>query len=348
MANIENWEAIVNEADDGSTLTNRELIDEFTMMSERDAKTKHKYARNLEEFCEWHGKPLLAITRRDITRYLADLKTDARRKVITTKVDGVERHVVLRHGKLSASARKGQLAAIREFWRHCARMEYTDRDPTFGVECPRVEHTPGLKIGTDELRRFLNAPGSERDHVQAYLFVYTAQRSNEIRCLRWENIDFRAREITFLVGKNGKTNTIAMHDQLFAALRRWQLAQQRAAETNPAIARALSDPETAYVLLSANGRQLAKSTLAKQVKWRAARAGIASHRPSAKVGSENKSRLSPHALRRSWAYTMRNERGASLGDIAEVLNHASTDTTRKHYAFASSERKRKIMAAFNV
>ena len=43
---------------------------------------------------------------------------------------------------------------------------------------------------------------------------------------------------------------------------------------------------------------------------------------------------------------MRNEHGASLGDIAEVLNHASTDTTRKHYAFTSSERKRKIVQSF--
>jgi hypothetical protein len=38
MANIENWETIGNEAEDGSTLTNRELIDEFTTMSERDAR----------------------------------------------------------------------------------------------------------------------------------------------------------------------------------------------------------------------------------------------------------------------------------------------------------------------
>ena len=71
-----------------------------------------------------------------------------------------------------------------------ARHVFIDLGKTDAL-LPRSEIIPGETF----------KPG---DRVQAYLFVYTAQRSNEIRCLRWEDVDFRAREITFLVGKNGK------------------------------------------------------------------------------------------------------------------------------------------------
>lgn len=344
----ERWEELTNETADGTRLTNRELIDEFAMTIERNPKTKYKYTRNLEELAEWLAlrapdKALLHATRREITLFLAYLKTKKRAELDAARDEAKRRGW---KGELSASTRKGYLAAIRELWRYCARMDYTDRDPTFGIECPKVEHSPGLVITQDQLRRFLDAPGRERDRAQAFLLVFTAARANEVRCLLWSDVDFDRREITFRRGKGGKANVVPMHDELTVALRRWQNAQRRSAEQKPALAAALADPDTAFVLLTSSGRQLSHTTIAKQVKWRAARAGIMPHSGKAGVSDENKSKVSPHVLRRSWAYMMRNQVGASLDDIAEVLNHASTDTTRKHYAFASTQKKRRTVQAF--
>lgn len=335
------WETLLSSAD-GSELSNRALLEEFVLLAEKDKSTLDKYQKNLEEFAEWLGKPLLDLQRPDIVRFLAYLKGDGRVEFDCSRAEprGWK-------GALSASTRKGYLAAIREFWRHCARMNYTDRDPTFGVECPRVRHQPGLTISVEQVKRFLDAPGRPRDRVQAYLLVFTAARAGALRRLLWRDVDFEQQLLTFRHGKNGKTHVLPIHAELYGALRRWRDEQRRQAERWPELAAALENPDSAYVLLTRNGLPLAHSTVAKQVKWRATRANIAPHALSAHVGYENTSRLSPHVLRRTWACVMR-EQGQPIENIAEVLNHASIDTTRNHYAYASEAKKRQTIAAFKL
>lgn len=342
----ETWNTLTSTTDDGTTLTNAKLISEFVAMGEQDELTLAKYEKHLAEFAEWlapHGRGLLDTQRRDVLRFLAYLRTDGR-----VELDRARPEPRRWKGYLSASTRKGYLAALREFWRHCARMDYTDRDPTSGVRCPKVEHQPGLTLTRDELRRFLDAPGRPRCRVLAYLYAFTAARSSQVRQLRWDDVDFERKEISFRTRSKSKYNVVPLHHELEVALKRWQAQQEHASRSNELLAKALRDPETAFVLLTRNGRPLAHSTPAKQLKWRAARAGVKPHRASAVVGCENKSRVHPHALRRTWATRMLNEFNASLEDIADVLNHSSTDTTRKHYAFTSNERKRRTVAAFAV
>ena len=55
----------------------------------------------------------------------------------------------------------------------------------------------------------------------------------------------------------------------------------------------------------------------------------------------------PYRPGRSWA-TLQRRRGVALEDIADVLAHASTDTTRKHDAFPPSEAKRKTVRNFSL
>jgi integrase len=344
--NLDTWKTLTSTTDDGAALTNEKLIGEFIALGEQDALTLAKYEKHLGEFAEWlapEGRGLLDAQRRDVLRFLAYLRTDGR-----VQLDGARPEPRGWRGNLSASTRKGYLAALREFWRHCARMDYTDRDPTSGVPCPKVEHRPGLTLTRDELRRFLDAPGRPRCRVIAYLYAFTAARSSQVRRLRWEDVDFERKEISFHTRSKSKFNVVPLHPELDAALRRWKAQQEHAARRNERLAAALADPETAFVLLTYNGKPLAHSTPAKQLKWRAARVGVKPHRLAAVVGRENTSRVHPHALRRTWATRMLNEFNASLEDIADVLNHSSTDTTRKHYAFTSNERKRKTVASFAV
>jgi len=98
------------------------------------------------------------------------------------------------------------------------------------------------------------------------------------------------------------------------------------------------------VLLSRTGRQLAPGAIAKQLKRRAARAGLyeleGKHR-------EHRSRVSPHALRRTFATLLLND-GHHLDAVADVLGHSSVDTTRNHYAFSSNARRRRTIEAFDV
>jgi DNA-binding transcriptional MerR regulator len=80
------------------------------------------------------------------------------------------------------------------------------------------------------------------------------------------------------------------------------------------------------------------------VKWRAARVGLYPHPSGKRVPNENKSQLSPRALRRSFAVLMRSE-GTPLEEIAEVLNHGpehDSEPLRVHGYAAEAEDDQRV------
>lgn len=192
------------------------------------------------------------------------------------------------------------------------------------------------------MTRLLAASGSRRCRVQAYLLHYTAARTESLRFLRWRDLDFVDDLIHFDVAKGDRAYTIPMHPKLKAALLHWQDEQETAAEANPEIYTALIDPETAFVLLTLKGKPLSHTTIAKQYKWRAKRAGVRLHSHSARVGYENKSLVSPHAARRTVGTSLRR-RGVDIADLADLLNHKDLQTTREFYAFTSTPQQRRVV-----
>ena len=346
------WQArvLADALDAEHAMSDEVLIATFASTLRLAKTTRHKYTRCLWEFKEflasWGVDSVRSAHRRDVQRFLAWLDGDSAASASVVPA-------LPEHGRratreaLSPSSRKGYLSALRAFYRFCLDEEYELRhyDPTVGIRSPKVSHTPGLTLTADELQRFLDAPGNERDRIQAYLLVFTAQRAGAVRELRWRDVNWEERELTFH-GKGDKVNVLPIHDELLGALSRWRRVLLDEAEKNSLIASALYDERTAYVLLTHRGRQVTVQTLGKQAKWRAARASIRLH-TSGKVYPENKSQVHPHAFRRSWA-TLQRRRGVALEDIADVLAHASTDTTRKHYAFPASDAKRRAVKNFSL
>lgn len=62
---------------------------------------------------------------------------------------------------------------------------------------------------------------------------------------------------------------------------------------------------------------------------------------------ECRSQVSPHVLRRTFATLQLND-GQPLDAVADVLGHESVDTTRKHYAFSSNERRRATIMSYSI
>jgi integrase/recombinase XerD len=326
--------------DEGDPRTDRELIIEFVAMVDRGTATRHKYGRVLEEasaFFHRTGTTLLTARRPDVIRFLAYLGSDER--------VSVNSHGRLVQKSLGPSSRKAALCALRAFYRHCSAMEYLERDPTLAIETPRVPVRRGLTIGKAAIRRFLDAPGRPRCRIQAYLFVYTAARLASVAALRWVDVDFEQGVIHFNA-KFDLAYTLPMHPDLRAELMRWRIEQLGIATENQAVALALTNPRTAYVLLTRNGKPVSKTTLGKQLKWRAARAGILVQAQRPDKAGENKSELSPHAIRRSIATVLRKE-GRAIEDIADLLNHRDLNVTRTYYAFTDTPEKRRTIEGLN-
>ena len=47
-------------------------------------------------------------------------------------------------------------------------------------------------LTAEELRELLDAPGGARERIATYLLVYTAARADEIRRVRWSDVDLEA------------------------------------------------------------------------------------------------------------------------------------------------------------
>lgn len=325
---------------DGIDHESAALIDEFCAQAEVVSATRHKYRFHLTEFARWLAHPrivrggesttLVDVAPGDISRFMAYLRSG-------------ERFAARAHyritGNLSASARKNALSSIRSFYRYLVSVQILKIDPSAPVRPPRVTVKPGLHLATEELRALLDAPGKPRERVATFLLVYTAARVDEIRNLRWCDVDFAARTIV-VRGKGDKYRVLDIHGALAAELRRWWLYVDELSHRNIAIREAMQSADRDFVLLTPSGKQIGRNAISRHIKARAARIGL---RPR----DGDRTEVSPHALRRSFATLLLND-GHHIDAVADVLGHVNIDTTRKHYAFASNARRRATMQAFNV
>jgi integrase len=322
----------------------RRLIREFFAHSDSGNHTKHRYATQLGEFAAWLIHPrttrkvaggLLSATRADVVRFASYLSSGDRYAASAKVLDTTR--------VLSDSARKNYLSALKSMYEYLVLVELADTDPTLGVKRPKVKPKPGLRLTAPELRRFLDAPGTPRDRIVAYLLAYTACRLDEIRSLRWRDVDFEA--ATLLIhGKGDKYRVLDIHPHLMPELRRWRLRQDHLAGRDERLRLRRDNPDTDFVLVTRTAMQLSHSAIAKQIKRRATVAGLYVQSPRHK---ECRSAVSPHVLRRTFATLLLND-GHHLDAVADVLGHESVDTTRKHYAFTSNARRRATIEGFHV
>jgi hypothetical protein len=144
--------------------------------------------------------------------------------------------------------------------------------------------------------------------------------------------------------KGDEDRLIFTHPRLKPELRRWALRQDNRAAHDGEYRAIRANPDTDFVLVTRTGKQIPDTAIHKQLKRRAVEAGLYPLEPAHR---EHRSLVTPHALRRTFATILLND-GEHIDAVADVLGHESVDTTHKHYAFASEERRRATINAFKV
>lgn len=341
------------------TLSDLDLIEEACAINHARAKenTVSKYREHLSHFSDFlrsvRGKSCYTAARKDVTMFISHLAKHGGSKPHRERADCAWCHERGypdgRSGTpgWSASTQKSYLSAIRFLYRHFLTEEdLPDLDPSAHLVSPRVQPKMGYTLTPEEVRQFLDAPGKPKDRLLAFWMTYAPSRRATFAEARWDDVDLDRRTWSVL-GKGGKRDEFALHPELvreFRVYRRWQEGEAR---RNSHIAAALADPRMAYVLLTRNGRRTPPETVAKMVKWRATRAGIGVVPARGKwdVPGGKTSRVSPHALRRTWATTALNDPHdpVPIDVVAEVLNHRDISTTRRHYAHTKPERATKAL-----
>lgn len=332
-------------------LSDTDLLNEAVQINHGTVheKTLSRYQKHLEHFSFYlasvHEATFYDARRRHIRLFMAHL----------TKKGGAKPHLSRQNCQWcrqrgypdgrrgpgwSASYRKSYLSAIRFLYKHFAREEdLPDRDPSAYEPSPRVVCKYAYIPSSDEVRRFIEAPGTPRDCLLAIWMAYCPSRRATFAHALWRDVDLEAGTWRF-VGKNQKVQVYPLHPLVARELRlyrRWQLEE---AKSNPQMRATLSNTDTAYVLMTKHGRPVRPESIAKMIKWRAIRAGLAVRDTNARWDSPagKTSPMSPHAMRRAWAKIALNEQNIPIDVVSGVLGHADISTTRRHYAPTESDR----------
>jgi len=226
--------------------------------------------------------------------------------------------------------RARKLACLRSFFAYLCKIGSVNGNPTADIEPPKLHQKPIIRLDEKEALKTLSAAryGKEltlhsevyyhktkaRDTAILTLFLHTGIRVSELNKLNVSDFDFEENCFTVL-RKGGNTERLYFGDECKKALTVY-------IETLP--------DQSGPLFLSMQNKRLCVRAIQNLVKKYASTA--------------TKKNISPHKLRSTYG-TMLYEKTGDIGLVAEVLGHKDINTTRKHYADISEERKK---AAANV
>jgi integrase/recombinase XerC len=227
----------------------------------------------------------------------------------------------------SAATRNTRLAAIRALFRYLVAEERLVRDPTIGIHsATQPERAPTFLTAEEfsKLRRAVEDNAAEfylrRDLAILVTLWNTGLRLAELLSLDLTVVDFEAEVFRAVRRKGGKILPVYFNVDVTIALRRWlwQRKEYPNATTNPAL------------FLSDRGLRLSARAVEDLVGKYAKLVGIDKH-------------VTPHVLRHSTA-TALIRAGNGIAVVADVLGHASLDTTR-HYVHLVGEQVHAAVAS---
>jgi tyrosine recombinase XerC len=270
------------------------------LSAERNASayTCVNYGLDLEQFFTFLGHHRLrGVTPLDLRRFVAHLSTaQASRRTIARK-----------------------LSCLRSFFRFLCREGRLSHNPAAAISTPRLERRLPTFLDEQQMRRLLEAPGTDkwqglRDRALLETLYSTGIRVSELTGLNLEDLD----EISGTVmvrGKGKKERLCPIGETALKAIRTYLAKRPKK----------LRVPYALFV--SQKGTRLTVRQVDRLMACYVRLAQL----PSA---------VSPHSLRHSFA-THLLDRGADLRSVQELLGHASLSTTQI-YTHVTAQRLKKV------
>lgn len=232
-----------------------------------------------------------------------------------------------------------KLASLRSFYKFLYKNGYIEADPAALVDMPKRHQKPIIRLEIDEVARMLdlvesgdmqserqkkyNAHTRARDLAILTLFLGTGIRVSELVGINVDDVDFSING--FLVTRKGGNQAILYFpDEVAQVLGDYLKLRQQ--------------------LVPAPGHEdaLFLSLQNKRISVRAVQLMVKKY---ATLAAPLKKHLSPHKLRSTFGTNLYHETG-DIYLVADVLGHSDVNTTRRHYAAMTDDRRR--MAARKV
>ena len=226
-----------------------------------------------------------------------------------------------------------KLSSLRSFYKFLYKDGYIESDPAALVDMPKRHSKPIIRLEVDEVARMLdlvesgemlsdkqkkyNEHTKARDLAILTLFLGTGIRVSELVGINIGDIDFSING--FLVTRKGGNQAILYFPDEVASVLKDYLKLRLEMQPLPGHEDAL--------FLSLQNRRISVRAVQMMVKKYASQA------------APLKKHLSPHKLRSTFGTNLYHETG-DIYLVADVLGHSDVNTTRKHYAAMSDDRRR--------
>lgn len=305
--------------------------DRFLRRRGRAVSTRLQYSYPLQCFATWiEDRPVAELTAGDLERFLS----------------WWEEQFEARRGRSPRRATvRGTIGALRGFFDYLERTgtlvtasgTRTD-NPMDQVFSPTHEQRPNDFLRTSEDTALLSCPCSDSEKTIVWLLRWAGLRVSEARAVTLEDIDLTTDAESLLI-RTSKTSagqrTVPIVPQLIPVIERRIWLLERSQMTSP----------LTPLLATSRGTPMTSTYIWRVVKRVCERAGIrvvqctcASRRVTLHslgcprtVSGENRSRVSPHTLRRTFGSDLLN-RGLRLEVVSRLLGHANTTITERAYA----------------
>ena len=205
------------------------------------------------------------------------------------------------------------LASIRSFYQYELRTKKVKKDPTDGMQSPKIEKKAPSILSADEVELLLEQPKSIdlkgiRDKAMLEFAYATGMRVTEIISLNLEDVNF---EKAFVSCSNGvKKRNIPLGNISLKAL------DEYVKDARPIMIK--SEDEKA-LFVNVNGKRLTRQGFWKIIKY---------YKEQAHISKD----ITPHVLRHSFA-THLLQNGADLKSIQMMLGHSDISSTQVYMKF---------------
>ena len=226
-----------------------------------------------------------------------------------------------------------KLASLRSFYRFMFKNSLIDADVAQLIDMPKRHEKPIIRMEIDEVARMLDLVESGeamserqrsynqhtrvRDLAILTLFLDTGIRVSELVGINIDDVDFSING--FLVTRKGGNQAVLYFPNEVATVLQKYMSERKLMEPIPGHEDAL--------FLSLQNKRISIRAVQMMVKKYAV--------PAAPL----KKHLSPHKLRSTFGTSLYHETG-DIYLVADVLGHSDVNTTRRHYAAMSDDRRR--------
>ena len=289
------------------------------------------YAMDLRVFFDFLAKYKFMCKPTDITEELLNKVTS---QDITSYLSYLSYYTF--NGKNCKNGEKGKarkLSSIRSLFKYLFNKEKISSNVASKVATPKIHSKDILRLEVDEVGRLINQVENpslltkqqqgfnkhtqERDVAMLTLFLGTGIRVSECVGLNVEDIDFdnNAFKIT---RKGGNQVILYFGEEVKESLLKWLEVRNQ---------KKLPESEKA-LFISLQNRRITVRAVENLVK-----------KYSRAVTPLKK--ISPHKLRSTYGTNLYRETG-DIYIVADVLGHKDVNTTRKHYAAISEDKRRSV------